>query len=150
MLRQVFLMEQLEGDPGFLPLGMEVRGIGPRSLRRRARPVEPRLQRLVVEAVDGRPLKAGGPRASERGGDHADAEPQAGGHRPMAQAQDPFLPQHLPNVSHEQSLGRHPVPPLGGPVDNWTLQRQLTPRHPPRPGKGACSRWPIALFTIPI
>src|SRR6266446_9804189 len=59
MLLEIFEMEQLEGDAGLAPLGMQVGAVGngPMMRGRGRGPVDPGLQHLVAEGVDLSPIE---------------------------------------------------------------------------------------------
>jgi hypothetical protein len=145
MLLEIFQMEQLEGDAGLAPLGVQVGAVGDGAMvRRRGRgPVHPGLQRLVAEGVDLSPIKPGRPRAQHRGADGAAADPQALRHLPVGAPEAPLLSQDLPCLAHGQSLGGHPSPFRGadGPADGpASLGLGQRPDHDA----------PIPVITMPI
>src|SRR3989441_6215303 len=66
MLLEIFEMEQLEGDAGPAPLGMQVGAVGDGAMMRgRGRQsVDPRAQDVVAEPVDLSPVEPGRARAA--------------------------------------------------------------------------------------
>ena len=138
-------MEQLEGDAGPAPLGMQVGAVGDGAMMRgRGRgPVHTGLQRLVAEGVDLSPIEPGRAAPQYRGADGPAADPQALRHLPVGAPEAPLLSQDLPCLAHGQSLGGHPSPfrGAGGPADGPTsLRFGQRPDHDP----------PIPVITMPI
>jgi hypothetical protein len=125
MLLEIFEMEQLEGDAGLAPLGMQVGAVGDGAMMRRQRrgPVHAGLQRLVAERVGLGPIEPGRPGAQDRGADGAAADPQARRHLPVGAPEVPLLSQDLPCLAHGQSLGGHP-PPFRGRTVRSTAPRR--------------------------
>ncbi len=112
MLLAIFEMEQLEGDAGPAPLGMQVGAVRDSAMMRGRgrRSVDPRVQAVVAERVDLSPVEPGRARAQHRGADGAGADPQALGHLAVGPPEAPLLAQDLPCLAHGQSLGGHPSP----------------------------------------
>jgi hypothetical protein len=121
MLLSIFEMEQLEGDAGLAPLGMQIGAVGDGTMMRgRGRgSIHSGAQHLVAEGVDLRPLEPGRPGAQHRGPDGTITDPQALRHLPVGAPEAPLLSQDLPCLAHGQSLGGHPSPFRGadGPAD---------------------------------
>jgi len=112
VLLEIFEMEQLEGDAGPAPLGMQVGAVrdGAMMRGRGRRSVDPRVQYVVAERVDLSPVKPGRAGAQHRGADGAGADPQALRHLAVGPPEAPLLSQDLPRLAHGQSLGGHPSP----------------------------------------
>src|SRR5437867_841874 len=136
MLLEIFEMEQLEGDAGLAPLGMQVGAVGNGPMMRGwgRGPVHPGLQHLVAEGVDLSPIEPGRAGPQHRGADGAAADPQALRHLAVGAPEAPLLSQDLPCLAHGQSLGRHPSPFRG---------RTVRPTVPRRYASA------IALITMP-
>ena len=102
VLLQVLQMQQLEGDAGLAPLGMQRDAVGHRSVvrGRRRRPVQAGLQRLVTERLDLRPGQPGGAGSSLDARDGPQAGPQVLGHLPVTPPQRPLLSQDLADLPH--------------------------------------------------
>jgi len=136
MLLEIFEMEQLEGDAGLAPLGMQVGAVGNGPMMRGwgRGPVDPGLQHLVAEGVDLSPIEPGRAGTQHRGADGAATDPQALRHLAVGAPEAPLLSQDLPCLAHGQSLGRHPSPFRG---------RTVRPTVPRRYASA------IALITMP-
>jgi len=145
MLLQVFEVEELERDARLAPLGMQVGAVrdGAMVRGRRRRPVYTRLQRLVAEGIDLRPIEPRGAGAQHRGADGAATDPQALRHLAVGAPEAPLLSQDLPCLAHGQSLGGHPSPFRGRTV-RPTVPASLCCGH--RPDHDA----PIPVITMPI
>ena len=102
MLLEILQVQQLEGDAGLVPFGVQDRAVGhgPMVRGRRRRPVQAGLQRLVAERLDLRPVEPGGAGSSLDAGDGPQAGPQVLGHLPVAPAQGPLLSQDLADLPH--------------------------------------------------
>jgi hypothetical protein len=102
VLLEVLEVQQLQGDAGLAPLGVQVGTVGddPVVGGGRRRPVHAGLQHLVGQALDLGPIQPGGPRPQHRGADGAVTDPQALGHRPVALPEAPLLSQNLSDLAH--------------------------------------------------
>jgi hypothetical protein len=125
MLLEILEMEQLEGDAGLAPLGVQGRAVrdGAMAGGRRRGPIHPGLQRLVAQGLDLGPREPGCPGAQHRHADGATADPQALRHLPVRPPEAPLLSQDLPRLPHGQSLGGHPSP-FGGRAARPTVPRR--------------------------
>jgi hypothetical protein len=105
VLLEILEVKQFQGDAGLAPFAVDVRAIRPRpqgALGERgigAR-VEPRLQRLVGQGLDGGPVQPGVLGLLQDDGDGAEADAQGLGHLAVRPAQDPLLAEDLANLSH--------------------------------------------------
>ena len=125
ILLQVLDVQELEGDAGLAPLGVQVGTVGlcPRcawTCGRRA-VVERSVERRIGHPVDRCPVEAGVSRAPFARVDRPDAPAGAGGHGAHRAPQRPPLPQDLSCRSHGQSLRRHPP-------SSWLEERLVCPR----------------------
>jgi hypothetical protein len=103
VLLQVFEVEQLEGDAGLAPLGVDPGAVRRRTLaltRHLGPTVEPALQDLVGQHLDLEPVQAGGLGPGQHAGDRAQAESDAPAHGPVAQPQGPLLSKDLSDLPH--------------------------------------------------
>ena len=102
VLLQVLEVQQLEGDAGLAPLGVQGRAVGDRPMLRRRcrRPVQAGLQRLVTERLDLQPVQPGGAGPALDAGDGPQAGPELPGHLPVATPQGPLLSQDLADLPH--------------------------------------------------
>jgi hypothetical protein len=110
---QVFEVEQLQGDAGLAPFGVDPGAVGGGALplAGHLRPaVELPLEPVVGQRLDLSPVQAGGPGAREHAGDRAQPEPEAASHGPVTEPQGPLLAKDFPGLPHGQSLGRHRAP----------------------------------------
>jgi hypothetical protein len=125
-------VEQLQGDAGLLPLGVEVGAVGDGAAAAGGarRTVEADLEGVVGERRNLGPVEPGRLRAQHDGADGAVADAEALGHRAMGAAQNPLLSQDLSGVTHGESLGRHPASFRG--MASPMLPRHSAPGgHPP-------------------
>ena len=102
VLLEVLEVQQLQGDAGLAPLGVQVGAIGDDAVvgGRRRGPIHAGLEDLVGQALDLGPIEPGGPGPQHRGADGAAADPQALGHRPVALPEAPLLSQNLSDLAH--------------------------------------------------
>ena len=91
-----------------------------RSDRRRQREQQP-FQLRVIEILGQRPHEAGDTRPAQITADRPLAQPQALGNRPLRQLARKPQPQNFTDLTHRQSLARHPVPLLFGQKDETTF-----------------------------
>src|SRR2546428_13377406 len=108
MLLEIFEMEQLEGDAGPAPLGMQVGAVrdGAMMRGRGRRSVDPRVQYVVAERVDLSPVEPGRAGAQHRGANGAGADPQALRHLAVGPPEAPLLSQDLPCLAHGHAVDK--------------------------------------------
>src|SRR5205809_4121668 len=143
MLLEIFEMEQLEGDAGLAPLGMQVGAVreGAMAGGRRWRAVHPGLQHLVAEGVDLSPIEPGRAGPQHRGADGAATDPQALRHLAVGAPEAPLLSQDLPCLAH----GSPPPSSIDSCITatpSWSRARAIGSGSSARPGSGCIARRP--------
>jgi hypothetical protein len=105
VLLEVLEVQQFQGDAGPAPFPVDVGAIrpGPRGAfggRGVGARVQPRLQGIVGQGLDGRPVQPGLRGLLQDDGDRAEADAQALGHLAVGPAPDPLLAEDLADLSH--------------------------------------------------
>jgi hypothetical protein len=102
VLLEVLEVQQLQGDAGLAPLGVQVGAVGDDPVVGGGcrGPVHAGLEDLVGQTLDLAPIEPGRPGPQHRGADGAAANPQALGHRPVALPKAPLLSQNLSDLAH--------------------------------------------------
>jgi hypothetical protein len=105
VLLEILEMQQLQGDAGLATFAMDVRAIRPRPQsvlgdREVGARVEPRLEHLFGQGLDGRPVQPGLLGFPQDEGNGAEADAKALGHLAVAPAQHPLLSEDLADLSH--------------------------------------------------
>ena len=100
---QVLQVEQLEGDAGLAPFGMQDGAVGPGPdplAGDLGPPVEPARQAVLAQGLDLGPVQPGGAGPAFHAGHGPQPDLQALRHLPVAAAQGPLLSQDLAGVPH--------------------------------------------------
>jgi hypothetical protein len=120
----ILLPQQRQAHIGTTQLAMHPGPVGQRALirgdRRRQREQQC-FQLRVIEILGQRPHEAGSTRPAQVTADRPLAQPQALGNRPLRQLARKPQPQHFTDLTHRQSLARHPVPLLFGKREETTF-----------------------------